>query len=190
MASKRARHLVWPSDFSDEPQEISTSVKARQPKHDKHACHVEFPSDSDESQDALMTAKATWPSWSKTPALSAKKLKIKGKDRVRASDCDPHVLPVIKTAIEIYRALLLTENPYPAPSQECIWVKAAMTLANPQRDNSEVDELMDAKTSLLVRKPCNNYTNLIICSSSLNVPRTCVVNSRPKHVRLCRMHMD
>ncbi|KAI5981381.1 hypothetical protein EDD15DRAFT_2137284, partial [Pisolithus albus] len=49
--------------------------------------------------------------------------------RPRAADYELDVRAVLETAIEIYCAILLMENPFPTSSQEVDWAKKAWTLA-------------------------------------------------------------
>lgn len=127
----------------------------------KRTRRVVFPSDHDEPQGSLTVAKAQWPRQDQSSALSTRKLKTAGnRDRPRASDCDPTMLPVVKTAIEIYRALLLTENPYPTAKQEGNWVKGAWTLACSEHGVS--DMTLTAQISQLVSKLLSRSTKLTI----------------------------
>ncbi|KIK26764.1 hypothetical protein PISMIDRAFT_94290 [Pisolithus microcarpus 441] len=51
------------------------------------------------------------------------------KGRPKAADYDSDVRAVLETAIEIYCAILLMENPFPSSVQEVDWAKKAWTLA-------------------------------------------------------------
>lgn len=68
-----------------------------------------------------------------TAALSLKTMlganSLGGKTRAKAADYDVGTRSIIQTAIEIYCALLLSNDPYAPHSKEVEWAKSAWDLA-------------------------------------------------------------
>ncbi|KAI5990446.1 hypothetical protein EDD15DRAFT_2369863 [Pisolithus albus] len=65
---------------------------------------------------------------------SVKVINNANKGRPKAADYDSDVRAVLETAIEIYCAILLTENPFPTSVQEVDWAKNAWSLAGHHHD--------------------------------------------------------
>jgi hypothetical protein len=116
------------------------------------------------------------------PSRSAKTTNkaSKSKSRPKARDLEPEHQAVVATAIEIYRALLLSEHAYPSADDERDWAKGAWTLACAHHNESIP---ITADIIYIVREIC-----LLACITNWAgryhyAGLNSVDSSRPGHVR-------
>ncbi|KAI6023066.1 hypothetical protein BKA83DRAFT_4493167 [Pisolithus microcarpus] len=146
-------------EYNDHDNELilyDQPLDHEQPRKQVHRDLTFYDRDKDETPEGTNKLHATWHPMCRSPSLSQDALVIacdsdmplkseaavnqnsspnvkvinnvnKGQPKVAGYDSD--VCTVLKTAIEIYCAILLMENPFPASVQEVDWAKNAWSLA-------------------------------------------------------------
>ena len=122
VSRKRAHHTAVVSD-NDEPQNVPVSEAIRPLQGTLCTLSKTAPATTGRSKNVLKGTSKGSSTPSSTPASSSKH----GKPKL--ADFDNKTSTVITTACEIFRALLLSEDPFPDGSKQLIWIKGAWTLA-------------------------------------------------------------
>ncbi|KAI6096075.1 hypothetical protein EDD16DRAFT_1528264 [Pisolithus croceorrhizus] len=166
-----------------------------QPRKWVHCDLTFYDHDKDEMPEGTNKSHTTWHSMCRSPSLgldalmiacdsdmplkseaavnqnsspSVKVINNVNKGWLKAADYDLDVHAILKTAIEIYCAILLMENPFPTSIQEVDWAKNAWSLAG---NHHNIKLTHDGGILKLVRfhkyqDPLNSTTDQIVAQST------------------------